>query len=158
MIKCVYTVYIYRRNWVAKLDSIACCAAGGSRSASLQRGAEGYQEGSSKGAGKISLQKGLATEGVPLEDHSLTAQEAKLFSLISGPLTFLTLGCVASWGEFNVFRSPPKARGARPTPRTSIFAMTAAYLEVQNGWMLAQPLGSAMKVLLRWARERGKRA
>mmetsp|Transcript_33800 Transcript_33800/g.54137 ORF Transcript_33800/g.54137 Transcript_33800/m.54137 type:complete len:184 (+) Transcript_33800:2-553(+) len=44
------------------------------------------------------------------KDHSLTAEEAKFFSLLSGPLTFLT----------------------------SMFAITAAYLEVQNGWMLSQ--------------------
>ncbi|CAK9050322.1 unnamed protein product [Durusdinium trenchii] len=50
------------------------------------------------------LKKALA------KDHSLTAEEAKFFSFISGPLTFLT----------------------------SMFAITAAYLEVQNGWMLSQ--------------------
>ncbi|CAJ1451434.1 unnamed protein product, partial [Effrenium voratum] len=46
------------------------------------------------------------------KDHSVTAEEAKFLSVLAGPLTFLT----------------------------SIFAITAAYLEVQNGWMLVQPL------------------
>ena len=44
------------------------------------------------------------------KDSSLTAQEARFFSVLATPLTFLT----------------------------STFAITAAYLEVQNGWMLAQ--------------------
>eukprot|EP00434_Breviolum_minutum_P005625 symbB.v1.2.004961.t1/scaffold284.1/size240047/1 len=53
---------------------------------------------------QMAIKKALA------KDHSITAEEAKFFSLISGPLTFLT----------------------------SMFAVTAAYLEVQNGWMLSQ--------------------
>ena len=34
----------------------------------------------------------------------------------------------------------PGSSRAIHDPRTSIFAITAAYLEVQNGWMLVQPL------------------
>ncbi|CAE7242142.1 Klhl12, partial [Symbiodinium necroappetens] len=52
----------------------------------------------------------LAMKKALAKDHSLTAQEARFFSMLSTPLTFLT----------------------------STFAITAAYLEVQNGWMLAQ--------------------
>mmetsp|Transcript_134967 Transcript_134967/g.190829 ORF Transcript_134967/g.190829 Transcript_134967/m.190829 type:complete len:164 (+) Transcript_134967:50-541(+) len=52
----------------------------------------------------------LAMKKALAKDHSMTAQEARFFSMLSTPLTFLT----------------------------STFAITAAYLEVQNGWMLAQ--------------------